>query len=107
MNEHAHLFAKGLEGLELELELSHPQVVSAEVDRFSQQITLRPLSPGECNIVVRLKNDPKTFDVYKIMIDRLVEPSAPAYLHIGSDVNFIIPKNKVSALSQGSKDYDW
>jgi len=24
MNEHAHLFAKSLEGLELEVELSHP-----------------------------------------------------------------------------------
>jgi len=41
------------------------------------------------------------------MIDKLVEPSAPAYLHIGSEVNFMIPKNKVSALSHGSKGYDW
>lgn len=57
--------------------------------------------------MVRLKNDPKTFDVFKIMIDRLVEPSAPVYLHVGSEVNFVIPKNKIQALSQGSKGYDW
>ena len=32
MNEHAHLFAKNLEGIELEIELSHPHVISAKID---------------------------------------------------------------------------
>lgn len=107
MNEHAHLFAKNLEGIELEIELSHPQVVTAKVDKFSEKIILKPKSPGECNVLVKLKNDPRTFDVFKIMVDRLVEPSAPVHLHIGSEVNFVIPKNKVQALTQGSKGFEW
>ena len=95
MNEHAHLFAKNLEGIELEIELSHPQVISASIDQYSENIILRPKSAGECNILVRLKSDPKIYDMFKIKVDRLVEPSSPAYLHVGSDVNFIIPSNKI------------
>jgi hypothetical protein len=95
MNEHAHLFAKNLEGIELEIELSHPHVISAKIDQYSENISLRPESAGECNILVRLKSDPRIFDMFKIKVDRLVEPSSPAYLHVGSEVNFIIPSSKI------------
>lgn len=94
MNEHAHLFAKNLEGVELDVELSHPQVVSAEVDYYSEKITLRPKRDGECIIVVRLRKDPEIFDMFKIVVDRLVEPSSTAYLHLGAEVDFIVPQNK-------------
>jgi hypothetical protein len=69
------------------------------VDKFSEKIVLKPKSPGECNVIVRLKNNPRAFDVFKILVDRLVEPSAPVNLHFGSQVNFIIPKDKIQALN--------
>lgn len=45
--------------------------------------------------------------MFKIKVDRLVEPSSPAYLHVGSEVNFIIPSSKIQQLNSGSLDFKW
>ena len=34
-NEHAHSFANNIEGIEVGIELSHPRVVSAQLDQFN------------------------------------------------------------------------
>ena len=51
-NEHGHLFAHSLEGIEVGLELSHPRVVSAQLDALNQTMMLRAEGSGECNVVV-------------------------------------------------------
>ena len=93
-NEHAHLFANKIEGIEVDFQLSHPQVISAELDEFNSTITLRPQSAGECNVKVYLRNDPKVFDIFRVNVATIVQPSAIAHVHIGAQVNFTIEANK-------------
>jgi hypothetical protein len=91
------LFANQIEGIEVGFQLSHPQVVSAELDGFNSSITLRPRSAGECNVMVYLKNDPKVFDIFRVNVATIVQPSAIAHLHIGADVNFTVEADKVES----------
>lgn len=39
-NEHAHLFANNIEGVQVGIELSHPRVVSVSLDQFNSTLTL-------------------------------------------------------------------
>ena len=93
-NEHAHLFAHKVEGIEVDFQLSHPQVISAELDEFNSTLILKPKSAGECNVLVYLRNDPKVFDIFKVNVATIVQPSAVAHLHIGAQVNFTVEANK-------------
>jgi hypothetical protein len=88
------LFANNIEGIEVDFQLSHPQVISAELDSYNSSITLRPKSAGECNVMVFLRNDPKVFDMFKVKVATIVQPSAIAHLHIGAEVNFTVEADK-------------
>jgi len=39
-NEHAHLFANNIEGVQVGIELSHPRVVTAELDEYNSTLIL-------------------------------------------------------------------
>jgi hypothetical protein len=89
-NEHAHLFANNVEGVHVTIELSHPRVVSATLDRYNSTLSLQSEGSGECNVILSLSNNPAIFDVLKVKVATIVQPSSPVNLHIGSTVKFII-----------------
>ena len=66
------MFANQIEGIDVEFQLSHPQVISAELDEFNSTISLRPQSDGECNVKVFLRNDPKVFDIFRVNVATIV-----------------------------------
>lgn len=92
-NEHAHLFASNIEGVQVGIELSHPRVVSATLDEFNSTLTLQSEGSGECNVVLYLLNNPAIFDVLRVKVATLVQPSSPVFVHLGGDVAFKIVKN--------------
>jgi hypothetical protein len=92
-NEHAHLFATNIEGIHVGTELSHPSVVSAELDAFNSTVTLRSVGSGECNVVLYLVNNPAIFDVLRVKVATLVQPSAPVYVHVGGEIAFKVMKD--------------
>ena len=53
-NEHAHSFAKNIEGISVGIELSHPRVASASLDEFNSTIMLKAEGTGDCNIKIFL-----------------------------------------------------
>ena len=58
-NEHAHMFAENIEGLEVGILQSHPRVVSVQLDHYNQTMTLVSLGSGDCNVVLYLvERDP-------------------------------------------------
>lgn len=88
LNEHAHRFAKNVEGIKLGLILSHPRVVSAQLDQFNQTLTLTSQGSGECNVVVYLVDHPHIFDVIRVKVSSIVKPLSPVHLHLGGGVSF-------------------
>jgi hypothetical protein len=60
---------------------------------------LKPQSAGECNVLVYLRNDPKVFDIFRVNVATIVQPSAIAHLHLGSEVNFTVEANKLESFS--------
>mmetsp|Transcript_38287 Transcript_38287/g.58355 ORF Transcript_38287/g.58355 Transcript_38287/m.58355 type:complete len:231 (-) Transcript_38287:564-1256(-) len=95
LNEHGHLFAKNIEGVSVGLELSHPKVIGVELDKFNQSLTLTPKHLGECNVLIYLEKNPEIFDVVKIRVANIVEPSSPIQLHVGSEIFFKIDKSQL------------
>jgi hypothetical protein len=89
-NDHAHSFAKNIEGIEVGIELSHPRVVSASLDQYNSTITMRAEGSGESNVVVYLVKHPHIFDVYRVRVSSVVKPYSPVYLHVGGQVSFKI-----------------
>jgi hypothetical protein len=86
-NEYGHLFASNIEGVHVELELSHPGVVSAELDtKYNSTLTLEARRTGDCNIIVYLSENKAIFDVIRVRVATLVHPSSPVNLHVGADV---------------------
>jgi len=72
------------------IELSHPRVVTAQLDQFNSTLILQSEGSGECNVVLYLINNPAIFDVFRVKVATIVQPSSPVLLHVGSDVNFKI-----------------
>jgi hypothetical protein len=87
-NEHANRFADSIEGPRVAYSLSHPKVVSVEVDSFGQTLTLNTQGQGDCIIVVYLESNPSIFDVVRVRVSSIVRPLSPVILHVGSVVNF-------------------
>ena len=94
-NEHAHLFANNIEGVHVGIELSHPRVVSASLDQFNSTLTLQSEGSGECNVVLYLISNPAIFDVFRVRVATIVQPSSPVYLHVGSEISFKIVSNSL------------
>ena len=87
-NEHAHMFAEKIEGLPVGVTLSHPRVVSVQLDYFNQTMTIVSEGSGDCNIVVFLEDHPHIFDVVRVRVSSIVQPLSPVYLHLGGQVEF-------------------
>lgn len=82
-NDHAHTFAKNIEGIEVGIELSHPRVVSATLDQYNQTIIMRAEGSGECNLVIYLVKQPHIYDIYRVRVSSVVKPYSPVNLHVG------------------------
>ena len=89
-NEKAHLFANEIEGIQVGVELSHPRVVTADLGNYNSSLILQSQGTGECNVKIYLIKNPSIFDVFKVRVATLVQPSSPVHLHVGSDVSFKI-----------------
>jgi hypothetical protein len=46
-----------------------------------------------------LRNDPKIFDMFRVNVATIVQPSAIAHLHLGAEVNFTVEANKLESFS--------
>lgn len=105
-NEHAHLFANDVEGVHVGIELSHPRVVTAELGKYNSTLTLQSQGSGECNVVLYLVSNPAIFDVFKVRVATLVQPSSPVHLHLGSDVSFKIVADQLDQLPSTAQGWD-
>ena len=94
-NEHAHLFASNIEGIPVSFQISHPRVLEAKMDRFNQSLTLVPRGLGESNVLIYLTKNPEIFDVVKVKVAAVIEPSSPVSLHLGSEVEFVVDQNEL------------
>jgi len=83
------------------IELSHPRVVKAELDRYNSGLTLKSQGTGECNVKLYLIDNPAIFDVFKVRVATLVQPGSPVHLHLGSDVTFKIVADSLNSLPPG------
>jgi len=92
-NEHGHLFASQIEGVHVEYELSHPGVVSVELDKFNSTLTLEARRTGECNVILFLSENKAVFDVLRVRVATLVHPSTPVQLHLGAEVAYEMVEN--------------
>lgn len=57
-NEHANRFASDVEGIKISYVLSHPRVLSVQVDEFRQELTIKAHGSGDCNILIFLEEQP-------------------------------------------------
>ena len=67
-NDRAHLFARDLTGIRVGMRLSHPRVVSAQLDDYNQTLTLTAGHSGECNVMLYLEDDPSIYDVFMVRV---------------------------------------
>jgi hypothetical protein len=88
LNEHAHLFAKNIQGIAIGIELSHPVVVRAVLQDNNTTLRLEAGGSGECNVIVYLLNNPMIYDVFKVRVTSVVKPSSPVQLHVGGQITF-------------------
>lgn len=65
------------------IELSHPRVVSAQLDKYNQTIMMRAEGSGESNVVVYLLKHPHIYDLFRVRVSTVVKPYSPVYLHVG------------------------
>lgn len=77
-----------MEGLSVGVTLSHPRVVSVQMDYYNQTMTIVSEGSGDCNIVVYLEDHPHVFDVIRVRVSSIVQPLSPVYLHVGGEVEF-------------------
>jgi hypothetical protein len=49
-------------------------------------------------VVVYLQNDPRIFDIFKVRVATIVEPSSNVHLYVGSEVQFKIVASKLDQL---------
>jgi hypothetical protein len=68
VNEHAHLFAKNLTGVDVGIKLSHPRVVTASLDHHNQSLKLEAGASGESTVMIYLLEDPKIYDVFTVHV---------------------------------------
>jgi hypothetical protein len=87
-NEHAHLFANNIEGVQVAVQLSHPRVVSASLDRYNSTLSLQAEGSGDCNVVLYLVSNPSIFDVLRVRVATIVQPGSPVFVHVGGEVQF-------------------
>ena len=83
-NEPGHLFASNIEGLEVGVELSHPRVVSVQLDDKNQSLLLKAEGSGESNVVVYLVKQPHIYDVFRVRVSSVVKPPSPVQVHVGA-----------------------
>lgn len=104
-NDHAHLFANNIEGVGVGIELSHPRVVTAELDHFNQTLTLSAQGSGECNVILYLLSNPlHVFDIFRVRVTSIVKPSSPVSLHVGGQVTFKLCDSSSANEYKPSKD---
>jgi hypothetical protein len=87
-NEHGHLFARDVQGIQVGIKLSNPRIVEAQLDNLNQTISLRSVNPGECNVIIYLLEDPAIYDVFRVRVATMIQPSSQVLLHVGSQVKF-------------------
>lgn len=87
----------------MEFVLSHPRVVSVELDYFNQTITLTGQGSGDCNIVLYMADRPHIFDVIRVRVCSIVKPLSPVYLHLGGEVEFRVASTENHMLDDKSK----
>ena len=61
--------------------MSHPRVVTAQLDAYNSSLTIQSEGSGECNVVLYLVNNPAIFDVFRVRVATIVQPSSPVELH--------------------------
>ena len=89
-NEHGHLFANNIEGIEIGIELSHPRVVTASLDDLNSTIILKAEGSGESNVVLYLLKNPSVYDVFRVRVSSVVKPPSPVQVHVGGEIKFKI-----------------
>lgn len=87
-NEHAVRFASEIDGVKLGFSLSHPKVLSIQVNEVGQTVSIQAQGSGECSFYIYLVDHPTIFDEVKIRVSSLVRPLSPVNLHIGGQVEF-------------------
>lgn len=91
LNEHAIIFPKDIHGIKVGFELSHPRVISAQLDENNQSLKLKSQGQGECMVLLYLEGHRDTiYDTFKVRVATVVEPSPngtgePVMLHVGSE----------------------
>jgi hypothetical protein len=108
-NEHGHQFANNIEGIEVAVELSHPRVVSVQLDEFNQTLQMKAEGTGECNVKVYLVKYPHVYDIFRVRVQSIVKPYSPVNVHVGASIKFKIMDNTPNDVttSQSKMDVIW
>ena len=75
-------------------ELSHPRIVSGELDYYNSTLTLVSYGSGECNVFIYMARNPSIYDVFKVKVSTVVMPASPVNLHVGGEISFKIMENE-------------
>lgn len=72
------------------IELSHPRVVTANLNSINSSISLKAEGSGECNVLVYLVKSPHIYDIFKVRVSSVVKPYSPVQVHVGAQIKFKI-----------------
>eukprot|EP01022_Parablepharisma_sp_SALTPOND_P034856 TRINITY_DN932_c0_g1_i1.p1 TRINITY_DN932_c0_g1~~TRINITY_DN932_c0_g1_i1.p1 ORF type:complete len:2036 (-),score=158.71 TRINITY_DN932_c0_g1_i1:14-6121(-) len=81
-------FADAVEGIDAQIDISHPRVLRADLDYYNGTLTVRALSLGTSNIHIFMPGRERTFDLVKVHVTSIIEPVSPVFVHIGGTVQF-------------------
>jgi len=87
--------------------LSHPRVVSVNLDYHNETMTIMSEGSGDCNILIYLKDYPHIFDVIRVRVSSIVQPLSPVYLHLGGEVEFRVESTESSQKSMSQPGIRW
>jgi len=51
-------------------------------------MSLKSINSGETNVIIYLLSDPSIYDVFRVRVATMVQPSSNVQLHVGSSINF-------------------
>lgn len=100
LDEQGRPFASKLEGVDLEVLVSHPRVAKAETSSMNSLLKVVAVSPGKANIIVRVRVGSHQSgyvieDVLRVEVETLIMPAAPVHATKGAIVNYMRTGNKI------------
>lgn len=91
--------------IKLSIQMSNPKVVDIKIIEDSSQLLIQGKMIGATLCTIYLEENPLVFDMFLIIVDSIVTPTSPVYVHEGGSIQFnVLSKNGDSKEKWFTKD---